>query len=550
MPDLVSLKEWQSRTSVIGRRSTEMREIDKLYEAYLGSRSEINARRLHLALDQYLASHKGHWSLVERNVKSGGLMQALHEQTAYAVSGAQTLASRDRRMLESRIPETRHGVLYLWSNTNVETQFGKIFLEGAMSLGATAVSSASTLQNFAKDDPRSIYYGIGSGVGTVAAIGAGAWRSAATASQVSASVPTTHTAPMPTPSTRGRSNAVVSRPPLILPPPRPVLPPRPLVRRPAVMSLHDMEMEDTRSNFAKFRHVLGVGFDKILTAIRDGIYWIWSKIVQNQGAVIGALSKGIEKLVMYVVGKVCEAAVPLVGAAIDLGRGVAQTIKGIKDRLEAYFARSKFVVAPGHPTLIANAIEKQMNWAIGKGLFNVIKGGAKLGLTFVTAGASAIIDAIAAGLEFATKFILRLIEGKAITAFIADVREACKNKDSENRPTIVHSAKDFNALFSKGCDASACVPMMTLNSGITGDQMMFMKMFDDTTRGSQIGQTEFDAATGYFTKLKSYGAEYVRNSGFTFSSAKKDVQGYLHHAVVHHAAGNMSAADAALKFLG
>jgi hypothetical protein len=422
----------------------------------------------------------------------------------------------DRDVLLARIPEARHGVLYLWENTQVEIQFGKICLEGALSLGSTAVSTASSLQGFQPGDARAPYYAAGSGAGKLGAIAVGALAGKTNANQGS---------PLP------------QRP----------LPPPPLMRQNAIRTLNELDAQPT--NMQAFKNILGAAFDKIHAAIRDGMEWIWGKILLNQGTVFSVLGKSLEKLTLYVLEKVCIACVPFVGAAIDLGRGVFETVNGIKSRLEAYFLSSKFIVAQGHPALIADSIEKQMNWAIGAGLLSAVKGGAKLGMTFVTAGASVIIDAIAAGLEFAAKFMLRLVEGHAIKKFLADVSDACRTKVGGDpaRPAIVHDTAAFNDLFKRGCAASPCISMITLNSGITGDQMMYMKMFDDTSATTMVGGDSFNSATQYFTNLKQHGRNYVRASGFTFSSTKDDVQGYLSHAINHHESGNLSLADAMLK---
>ena len=37
----------------------------------------------------------------------------------------------------------------------------------------------------------------------------------------------------------------------------------------------------------------------------------------------------------------------------------------------------------------------------------------------------------------------------------------------------------FKAFYEEGCNASACVPMLTLNTGICGDLMMLMRLLDD-----------------------------------------------------------------------
>src|ERR1019366_6321259 len=121
------------------------------------------------------------------------------------------------------------------------------------------------------------------------------------------------------------------------------------------------------------------------------------------------------------------------------------------DRVTAYLSRSKFVVMPGHPRQIANAIQKQMNWAIAKGIYTAAKGGAKLAGNIASWGASALIDVIAACIEFAWKFITRLFEGCMMRNWIDGVKTFTKNrndwradpKDGVWRPRIVCHDKGF-----------------------------------------------------------------------------------------------------------
>ena len=105
--------------------------------------------------------------------------------------------------------------------------------------------------------------------------------------------------------------------------------------------------------------------------------------------------------------------------------------------------------------------------------------------------------------------------------------------------------------------------MLTLNSGISGDQMMFMKMFDDTggilgqgsgissdgNKPSASAQAQFDAATKYWTNLKQYGRSYLASTGFTFTSRDETARGLMWHAIEHHQAGSMSIANRALNFI-
>jgi hypothetical protein len=544
---IVEPSEWIRRTSVrFGRRLAGTVRVDEAYRAYYHDRSEAKRAALHEALSQYLEEKGRHWEAVHRNVNSGGLMKYVHEATAPFGSGPPTATQADRLLLDARVPETRHGVLYLWENTHVETKWGTILLQGALGAAAAGLSVGGDLSGGAAG----FTYGAGAASAAAGAVGAAGARPMG---------------PPPPPGLRQivmvqhpdwsaeRVEAEVQRRKEALPVTRPAPPPTPVTT-----SINE-QLDKPSWDMQRIRAALGTFFQSVHDKIVELVEWLWFKIVTNMETVIQLASTIIQKIVLKVLEKVAAAAVPLVGAGIDVGRGIMQAIKGVKERLGAYFKRSKFVVRPGHPTEIADAIERQMNWAIGEGVYNAAKGGASIGLTVLAAGASggaaavatSILDAVAAGVEFATKIILRIVEGVGIQRFIERVKEACAAKDNGDpvRPAIVHDTRRFNELFSSGCDSSACIPMMTLNSGITGDQMMFMKMFDDTTAANMVSQEQFDAATHYFDQLKQFGRSYVKATGFRFSSHKPDVHGYLYHALTHHQGGPPSLGDALLTAL-
>ena len=195
------------------------------------------------------------------------------------------------------------------------------------------------------------------------------------------------------------------------------------------------------------------------------------------------------------------------------------------------------------------------------------KGGVKLASNLLSLGASALVDVIAACVEFVYKFCTRYFQGLKMNAWVKEVKDVTGNRngwradplDGKWRPSIVYDDRRFRQLFERGCDASVCVPMMTLNSGIAGDLMMFVKIFDDT--GSILGQStgvsldgpsaeaqkKFDAAEKYWSLLKEKGRDYLEDTGFKFTSTDKVAQGLMHHAYEHHTSV-LSGTDELLAF--
>ncbi|WP_339719580.1 hypothetical protein [uncultured Paraglaciecola sp.] len=535
---LVSPKEWLSRTSITFARGRgpKLIMIDKAYAQYHAVRSEQNKEKLFQHLQDYLIE-KGNgknWDNVRRNKQSGGLMKYIHDSCR-----KEPLA---KTVLSKRIPESRHGLIYLWQQADVQAQWAKIALEGALSVGS---ASASMLQASSYEKGESLEY-LGkikedSNLDKIVS-GAGHVKTAAGAAGVN-----------PTP--KGTGVQVDSK--VQTPPPE---------KRPPVITLGTLATDPTIIERAK--HFFGNAFNLVYAAIEKAVRSIYAdlKLKYKTGEIWGTIGGGAVSLINFILGKVVKHAAPLVGNILEIGQGIAKAILAAKDRVIAYQKKNNFVIAPGHPMQIGKAIEKQMNWSIGNGLYTMAKSGAKLGGNIASWGASALIDVIAACVEFAWKLLSRAFESHSMNKWIAEVKNivATGGKvkdpyDDKMRPAIVYDDKAFTALVERGCSASPCIPMMTLNSGIAGDLMMFMKMFDDA--GGILGQgsgienpttarpnKHFKAGAEYWTHLKQWGRNYLESTGFTFNSKDEFARGLMWHAIKHHNSGSMSTGDKILHF--
>jgi hypothetical protein len=535
---LVSPKEWVSRTSITFARGRgpELVMIDKAYAQYHAVRSEQNKKELFKHLQAYLKKKgKGNnWDNVRRNKQSGGLMKYIHDTCR-----EKTLA---KNVLSKRIPESRHGLIYLWQQADVQAQWAKIVLEGALNVGS---ASASMLQASSYNKGEDLEYlgkikedsSLDKVINTAGHIKTGA----SVAGQI------------PTPKGTG-----VKVDPLI-----PTPPPE---KGPKAIKLSELTNDPTVIERAK--HFFGTVFNEVYAAIEKAVKGIYANLMlkYKTGEIWGTIGGSVVSLINFILGKVLKHAAPLIGNIIEIGQGIAKAILAAKDRVIAYQNKSNFVIAPGHPMQIGKAIEKQMNWAIANGLYTMAKSGAKLGGNIASWGASALIDVISACVEFAWKLLSRAFESISMNKWIAEVKKLVAeggtkedSNDGKMRPKIVYDDKAFYSLVERGCSASPCIPMMTLNSGISGDQMMFMKMFDDSGgilgQGNGIGNpamaTEnqhFKAGTEHWTHLKQWGRNYLESTGFTFNSGDVVARGLMRHAILNHNSGSMSTGDKILHF--
>ena len=316
--------------------------IDKAYRQYYAVRSDLNKKNLHQHLTDYLIEKGRNWEKVERNKKSGGLMKYIHEHT------------RDQPMqqnvLVKRIPEARHGLIYLWQMAEVNAQFAKIALEGALSIGG---ATASMLQESSYSKGESLEH-----LGVIKKD-----SSLNTAIKVASKTKTAAGMAGLIPSSGGTGVKV-----------DPKQPPPPPEKPAPVIQLASLDAD--ASAMAKAKHVFGSAFNYVYEAVRDAVMDMLNKLkVKFQtGEIMSTIGGNVATLINFILGKVAKHAAPLAGNIIEIAQGVAKTILAAKDRLVAHMERSNFVIMPGHPMQIGNAIEQQMNWAIAKGVYTVAKG--------------------------------------------------------------------------------------------------------------------------------------------------------------------------------
>ncbi|MCX6598686.1 MAG: hypothetical protein NTV70_20230 [Acidobacteria bacterium] len=106
---MVPLEEWKERTSLVfSRRGPTTLQVDAAYAIYYASRTEENADRLYFLLEKYLREHSGRWSSADRNLRSGGLMQAVYSlsrQHAHAGLGLAQFSTEKKQYGEELVSE-------------------------------------------------------------------------------------------------------------------------------------------------------------------------------------------------------------------------------------------------------------------------------------------------------------------------------------------------------------------------------------------------------------------------------------------------------------
>jgi hypothetical protein len=133
--------------------------------------------------------------------------------------------------------------------------------------------------------------------------------------------------------------------------------------------------------------------------------WVMSKIVVSTNwATLGTIVKGALK---FLLEELMKQAAPFVGAAMEIGTGIARTFEAAKTRLGAYLDRKKIRIVPGHPEELANSIETCMTHGILLGLADILKGVAKTAIAATLPGLGSLVAAVLTGVEWLIKLIYR-----------------------------------------------------------------------------------------------------------------------------------------------
>ena len=240
-------------------------------------------------------------------------------------------------------------------------------------------------------------------------------------------------------------------------------------------------------------------------------------------AVAGDAWGPVTSLIKLIVGKCAAAAAPFVGGAFDLVTGLKNVITGCYDRYASWSAGRNVVLTSGHPAVVVDSIHRAMNFSIAKGVYDSLKGAGSLAMAATSFGASAVVDMVIAGCEVIASFIHRVWETSRMNAFFGDCRERWKSRAEDSG--IQNSPTAFAGWYRAGAVSMPAVSALALNSGITGDKMQYLKMFDDG--GAAVKQAEFDRGTKYLEELKKWSREYVSDTGYKFFSDDKLIASIL-----------------------
>ncbi|TVR61799.1 MAG: hypothetical protein EA422_12210 [Gemmatimonadales bacterium] len=231
----------------------------------------------------------------------------------------------------------------------------------------------------------------------------------------------------------------------------------------------------------------------------------------------GLTFAAVKNLVNVCMSVFLEKAAPFVSGGLDVAKGVVNTMDAAFVRFRAWHQGKKVELAKGHPTIVVDSIKRAMNMSLFEGLYQLMKGAGDLALSGASAGASMIVKVVVSLSEMLVKMIYRMFEISHMNKVFRQAGEFWRTRNSDS---AIHKRPfEFTHWYRKSALNSPALAILTLNSGICGDKMVYLSMFTDA--GREISTAEFEEGARFIDNLKPWGAEYLGNSGFSFRSSSE-----------------------------
>ncbi len=230
----------------------------------------------------------------------------------------------------------------------------------------------------------------------------------------------------------------------------------------------------------------------------------------------------VKNLVNVCMSVFLEAAAPFVSGGLDIAKGLINTIDAAFVRFRTWLQGRKVELAKGHPTIVVDSIKRAMTMSLFEGLYQMLKGAGDIALSTATAGASIIVNVIVALGEMIIKVIWviwRMVEISHMDKVFTQAAAHWRNRGAVD--ALHRTPFAFNAWFRGAALRNPALSILTLNSGICGDKMVYLSMFTDS--GRQISTGEFKQGVRFIDNLKPWGAEYLGNCGYSFRSTSEMV---------------------------
>lgn len=232
-------------------------------------------------------------------------------------------------------------------------------------------------------------------------------------------------------------------------------------------------------------------------------------------AIWNVIPGGLQLVCDQIAERVVQRTVPFAVNTVALGTGLAHAIKAGAERFGVHCRKKDVALLPGVPTTIVDGIKRGMNLALVDDVYGVLRSGGSLtlaGLTGVLAGT--VVDVAFSAIEALVAFARRVYDLHRMRLFTDEARAMWARR---GQPGSLHlQPYAFNRWYRRTAMRVPAIPVLTLTSGVCGDKMRMLCLF--SAEGEVVTQKHLDAGVAYIDKLKEWGAGYLGECGYLFTS--------------------------------
>jgi len=472
-------KAWieSTKLSAVHRRSSKMKDLDKAIKDFglkKGTAAKIKEK---LKIWQDSKGVGAAWKQSSRNKRQA--ITKLDE----ALNGI----SRPGDQYNKDLAHTRLGVIYLLGNMHVNTNYVNLGLDGLSSLAGSILGSVGDNNT---TDPRLI-----------------ANQSDAVVSKVKS-------------ASYGLTFA--KKPGMV-------------ITNAIESSAHTAKVNTNDSGYKRIVSWLKDFIRKLCLQLRSSVIkkkcrygaeeFDWNLIISAAKNLIITAAKAIWKDVA-----------PLIGQGVDLFKGLVNASDAVVKLVGNWWKGINVSVLNGHPSAITKSLKDAMKGSVKGGLYAIMKSSIAISIQVLlpAAGslANTIISIVTNVFETIYNFVIRNKNIASMRALFAQAKaywqeyEDKKSLPDASRPLFFHEKPaEFGQWYREAALYTPEIAALTLNSGICGDAMHFLNMFEKD--GSAIDIDKFAKGVSYRNSLKNYSASFLRGSPFIFHSDKDQVSRYI-----------------------
>ena len=240
----------------------------------------------------------------------------------------------------------------------------------------------------------------------------------------------------------------------------------------------------------------------------------------------------ITQAIKYIVTQISQQAGAFFTDAVTTLGGLDKMVKGFGARLVSEVRMNNVRLVQGYPTAVVDALHRSMAMSGAEGLVQTLRGAGGIAITALTAGAGQLASVIMSALDKLARIIWRLAEISEMKKVFARAREeykaggAYEKALAEGRqaaPPLHARPIDFAYWFRKHATSVPALACLTLTSGICGDKMTYLAMYNDD--GAE--NAEFLKQVDSIDAIKSWGFDYLSQSGYDFHTSDSFVAALL-----------------------